>query len=192
MRPNPVLVDANVWVSRTLRDWIYLIYQENPGLFQACWTEDILAETLKAVRRRYPKLNGEQARWVRRGIVGTFPDGEIADFLVEDGDLSVDKFDGHVLAAARGGGVAYLVTDDGPLLSQPDEVKDQLEFEIMSADDFLVLVDDASPEAVRCATEKNIRYHLQKGPEVDLPLHLKLAQCHGFAERVRRRLLEIL
>lgn len=192
MRPNPVLVDANVWVSRTLRDWICLIYLENPGLFQACWTEDILAETLKAVRRMYPKLDGQQVRWVRHGIVGTFPHGEIADFVIEDGDLSVDEYDGHVLAAARGGGVAYLVTNDRPLLSQSDEVKDQFPFEIMAADDFLVLVDDASPEAVRGATERNLAHHLEKGPEVDLPLDLRGAGCQEFAERIRRRLQEVL
>ncbi|BDZ61537.1 hypothetical protein GCM10025873_13280 [Demequina sediminis] len=52
--PTRVLLDANVLMSRTLRDAIFLIQIESPGMFATCWTEDILAETLYHLRRRNP------------------------------------------------------------------------------------------------------------------------------------------
>lgn len=53
-----VLVDANVWVSRCLRDWVCALYVHSNAMFTVVWTEDILAETLHAVRRLYPNLEG--------------------------------------------------------------------------------------------------------------------------------------
>ena len=41
---NRVLLDANIWYSRTLTDWFFLIYldSERPP-FLILWSEDILA-----------------------------------------------------------------------------------------------------------------------------------------------------
>lgn len=41
-----VLVDANVLYSRTLRDWLALLYLESDSFFSVYWTEDILAEAM--------------------------------------------------------------------------------------------------------------------------------------------------
>jgi len=54
-----VLLDANVLVSRTLRDWVLLLQARAGGMFATCWTEDILAETIHAVRRRNPTWTAE-------------------------------------------------------------------------------------------------------------------------------------
>ena len=57
--PHGVFVDANVLYSRTLRDWLGLLYTlpEYP-LFQVYWSEDVLAETLYNLRRSHPEWPG--------------------------------------------------------------------------------------------------------------------------------------
>lgn len=54
-----MLVDANVLFSRTLRDWLFLLRNETEGgMFTVYATEDILAETLYRMRRKYPLAPG--------------------------------------------------------------------------------------------------------------------------------------
>ena len=56
-----VFVDANVWYSRTRRDWLGMLYTvpEVPA-FQVHWTEDVLAELLREVAEQM------QAYWFQR------------------------------------------------------------------------------------------------------------------------------
>lgn len=53
--PHGVLVDANVLYSKTLGDWLGLLYTipEIPP-FQVFWTEDVLAEAIYHLRRNHP------------------------------------------------------------------------------------------------------------------------------------------
>ncbi len=49
-----VLVDANVWYSRTLRDWIGMLYTTpDAPPFLVHWTEDIMAELLYHLRKEH-------------------------------------------------------------------------------------------------------------------------------------------
>lgn len=50
-----IFVDSNVWYSRTLRDWLGMLYvtPEAPP-FHVRWTEDVLAELLYHLRKQHP------------------------------------------------------------------------------------------------------------------------------------------
>lgn len=51
-----VLVDANVFYSRTVRDWLGLMYTTSEAEpFLVCWTEDIMAELLYHLRKGHPE-----------------------------------------------------------------------------------------------------------------------------------------
>ena len=60
-------------------------------------------------------------------------------------------------------------------------------YEVMSPDEFLVLVDDSSPQLV--ATEMAQYWFARRG-EADVPGQLRSAGCRRFAERVRRQLVQ--
>lgn len=78
-----VFVDANVWFSRTLRDWIGMLYttpDEPP--FEIRWTEDVLAEVLYHLRRKHPDWDGNRITGIRDRSAGTFEVGRVADFTV--------------------------------------------------------------------------------------------------------------
>ena len=57
--PFTVFVDANVWFSRTLRDWIGMLYTtpDTPS-FVVHWSEDVLAELIHHLRKRHPTWPG--------------------------------------------------------------------------------------------------------------------------------------
>ncbi len=55
-----VIYDANVLYPNTLRDLLIRIAQQ-PHLVQAKWTEDILDEMFRALRRKRPDITEEKA-----------------------------------------------------------------------------------------------------------------------------------
>jgi hypothetical protein len=181
-----VLVDANVWVSRTLRDWVCLLHIHGHGMFTALWTEDILAETLHAVRRLYPDLAGGKIAHVRESIVGTFPDGRVRDFEIDTGQPIPDPFDRHVHAAAIAGEVDLLITDNVEDLRPACPAdRDSLPYEVYTADEFFMLIADCQPSVVRDVIRDQIEYFLEQGIEPNLPAALRRAGTPRFAERVR-------
>lgn len=72
-----VLVDANIFFSRTLRDWVALCYLNSDGMFEVKWTEDIMAELVYRLRRKLPEASDPQIGGVRDQLVGSFPNGRI-------------------------------------------------------------------------------------------------------------------
>lgn len=74
-----VFVDANVFVSRTLRDWICLLRAEIPAMFQLHTTEDVLAEALYTLRRNRKDADGGETVHIRQAILESI-DEVLADF----------------------------------------------------------------------------------------------------------------
>lgn len=180
-----VLVDANVLVSRTLRDWLLLLQIEAPGMFATCWTEDILAETVHGIRRRNRHADGGAITQVADTLRATMSE-RIDGFAVESFPALNDSDDLHVHAAALAGGVNMLLTNDTDFLQLSREVLDELPYEVIDADSFLVLVDDSSPKAVDEVMHKQWTYWRSKDPASDLPQRLRDAGCPEFAERLWR------
>lgn len=185
-----VLLDANILYSRTLRDWIALLQIEAPGVFSVAWTEDIMVETLYHLRKKHPLWSEKQVGGMRRNLEKAFTGGQITGYQVDPAIKYPDVGDAHVHAAAVHGAVDIVVTANGKDFPATDD----LNYEIYPPDDFLVLVDDAAPKAVRAVTEQQLRHYHQRssGNEgVDLPLRLKNAKAPMFAARVREHLQHV-
>lgn len=182
-----VFVDANVWFSRTLRDWIGMLYTSpDSAPFEVRWTEDVLAEVLYHLRRKHPDWDGGRITGIRDRIARTFEVGRVDDFHVGDDYMGKDAFDAHVHAAAVACRADILLTTN-----VADFVWDENEspYEVLTPDEFLLLVDDSAPELVAEAAVQMCTYWVKRTGEANLPKELKDAGCPNFAERVRRHLL---
>ncbi len=185
--PHGVFVDANVLYSRTLRDWLGLLYTiPDVPPFQVFWTEDVLAETIYHLRRSHLDWSGGRLSAIRDRIAGTFEAGRVADFPIDAGWSGQDPNDAHVHSAARACQADILLTAD-----TGDFDDDSAPYSVYSPDDFFTLVDDSSPGLVREATASEGRYWLGRGREPHLPQSLRVAACPVFAERVRCHLLAL-
>ena len=183
-----VLVDANVLFSKTLRDWLFLLRNEtNASMFTVYATEDILAETIYNLRRKWPAAPGHTTSRVSE-LIREQLDDLVRDYEVDDSYPGSDKDDAHVHAAAVAAGAAVVLTDDSDFTKLAPEVADQLPYEIHTPDSFFTLIDDSSPLKVRAVTEQQLKHFLKRHDEVDLPARLKAAGCPNFAQRVRLHL----
>ena len=174
---HAVFVDSNVLYSRTLRDWLGLIYLEEPQPYAVFWTEDVVAEFLYHLRRDHPTWGGRRISSIRDHFCGTFENGRVADFDTTTLVLP-DPDDVHVHSAA--------VACDADILLTAN-VKDfpgDLPYDVMTADEFFVLVDDSAPMAVHGATKRQAAYWGRKPGGADLPRGLTAAGCPRFADRV--------
>lgn len=184
--PNKVVVDANVWFSRTLRDWV-LMLELHGGPYKTYWTEDILAEAAYHLRRKYPRWDGRKITDIRSKITATTEGGRIDDFTVDGTSPWKDPNDQHVHAAALACDAGYLLTDDNGF-ADPDVDLDALPYEVHRADDFLQLIDDSAPDVVRAVIAEQVAYAFRRYGETDLCTALRGARCPGLAERVRAHL----
>lgn len=177
-----VFVDANVWYSRTLRDWLGMLYTtpENAP-FVVFWTEDVLAELIYHLRREHPDWDGHRITTIRDRLAGTFEAGRLEDFAVDGTYAGRDPRDAHIHAAAVACGADVLVT-----CNAADFVWDEntSSYEVMHPDDFLLLVDDSNPGLVAEVVARMCDYWVRRNGEIDLPLGLRLAGCPQFAHRV--------
>lgn len=141
-----VFVDANVWFSRTLRDWLGMLYTTpDTAPFEIKWTEDVLAEVLYNLRRVHPDWDGGRITRVRDLIARTFEVGRVTDFTVGNHYKGGDALDASVHAAALACGADILLT-----MNVTDFRWDENEspYEVHAPDGFLMLVDDSAPELV--------------------------------------------
>lgn len=95
-----VIYDANVLYPNTLRDLLIRIAQQ-PHLVQAKWTEDILDEMFRALRRKRADITEEKAARLRGFMNEAVRDCLVTGYrpLIEALELP-DPDDRHVLAAA--------------------------------------------------------------------------------------------
>lgn len=182
-----VFVDANVWFSRTLRDWIGMLYTtpDNPP-FEVRWTEDVLAEVLYHLRRKHPDWDGSRITGIRDRLADTFEVRRVTDFAVGPDYKGRDVLDAHVHAAAIACEADILVTSN-----VADFVWDGNEspYDVLTPDEFLMLVDDAAPEFVAEVALRMCKHWLRLTGDAHLPQSLKDAGCPQFAGAVRQHLL---
>lgn len=109
-----VFVDANVLASRTCRDWLFLLREENDGMYQLHVTPDVLAETVRVMRRNNPRLPGgvvtDLLAKVERCV-----DEVVADFPPDVPFSGADAGDYHVHAAAVASRADLILTFDDPV-----------------------------------------------------------------------------
>lgn len=182
--PVSVFVDANVWFSRTLRDWLGLLYvlpDEPP--FVVHWSEDVLAELLYHLRRTHPSWPGDRISGIRDRLAGTFEAGRVDAYEIDSTYRGRDPGDAHVHAATVACGADVLLTFD-----VDDFVWDAntSAYEVMHPDAFLVTVEEVWPELVTAAVDEMMAHWIKRGLNADLPRRLNKTGCPQFADRVAR------
>ncbi|AIT61962.1 PIN domain-containing protein [Corynebacterium doosanense] len=183
MAYQSVLVDANIWVSRTLSDWMFAFYRAgDTPLFDIQWTEDILTEARYRLRKNNPAAPSRPLDFRFDHIRNALKYQRIQGYDILD-QGHPDEGDWHVVNAAIHGNSTYLVTDDKTFLGLPD--LDDFPFEVHTADSFFTLIADSSPERLRQAVEDQWNYYCEKRPgNFNLVKNLKNAQAPEFALRV--------
>lgn len=181
--PHAVFVDANVWYSRTARDWIGMLYT-TPDVppFAVFWTEDVMAEFLHGLRKAHPTWPGARTTQIRDRLASTFEAGRVDRFTVDGTYRGPDPHDAHVHAAALARRADILLTFDATGFVWDDNTSP---YEVMHPDDFFVLVDLSAPALVAEATRRMCAHWLARSGEADLPARLRAAGCPQFADRVR-------
>ncbi|VEG28358.1 PIN domain-containing protein [Actinomyces howellii] len=180
-----VLVDANVLFAKTTMDWLFLLRCDNPGMFQLCATEDILAEVLANMRKKHPTAPGHVTRH-RADLMRTFLDEILDDY---SGDLSFtgnDPDDYHVHAAAVTCRADLLLTQNDPadFTRNPDEEV----YEIIAPDEFFCLVAQSNPMCLRPIVERQLEYWQKRPRYLQLDDALTTAGCPAFGLRFREEL----
>jgi predicted nucleic acid-binding protein len=179
-----VFVDANVFCSRTLRDWTCLLRMQTDGMFQLHTSEDVLAEALHTLRRLRPERSGGAVTRLRAAILASI-DELVGEFDATIGYEGSDPDDRHVHAAAVACGAHVLLTEDRGL-----EAQTRAPYEVHRCDEFFTLVDDSAPWAVRDVVRRQVAYWAGR-PQAErrgLARALREAGCPTFAERVERHL----
>lgn len=179
-----VFVDSNAFVSRTTRDWLFLLRNEAEGMYQVHSSFDVLVEAVRAWRRIRPKDDGSAATRLFDHLKSNL------DELLDDFDGTIefdgaDPDDSHVHAAAVVAGAHILLTSHGRDFGDPD----MLPYEVQTPDEFFCLVDDGASHSVRAVTMQQVNYWQSRSTlaqEVpSLVDALVAAGCPKFAERVR-------
>ena len=180
-----MLVDANVWYSRTLRDWVCLLgVDPHSSLYTVLWTEDIMAETLANLRARHPKLEGGKVAHIREQIIEVFPDGQVRDY---DCTFPLrDVKDSHVHGAAVAGGADILLTSNIRDFVPPGGSEDALPYELYTPDDFLMLVDASDHSLVERTACLIDGHHRSKGVQYSTAERLRAAGAPQFARVVAK------
>ncbi len=139
------VLDACVLYPTVLRE--VLTGAAAAGLFAPVWSAPILAEWASAVRRRLGPGEEAVARAEIAALRAAFPAAEVT--VSEGAALAYglpDPHDGHVVAAARAGGAATIVTLN--LRDFPSRALAPLGLAAQHPDPFLVRLHDARPDAV--------------------------------------------
>ena len=135
-----VLLDTNILMSKTLRDWILLLTKESDYRFFAPYVSTrIMDEFGYHTRRKDPMIHDAKIEKWKQQIL-TSCKSLNAGFPVEPVAGFPDINDLHVHAAAQHGGMHALVTDDRKLLdyASTEEAQNIQNYETLSADDFLM------------------------------------------------------
>lgn len=146
------------------------------------WTEDILAEFIYRLRKKHPTWPGGHITAMRDRLAATFETGRVDDFTVGSCYRDPDPHDAHVHAAAVASRADFIITND-----RTGFIWDENEspYEVLTPDEFLLLVDADCPELVAKVSVEMTKYWLVRTGEADLPQRLRTAECPAFAERVR-------
>lgn len=132
LRPSQrVLVDANIFFSQTLTDWLFFLHTYLPESFTILCTEDILAEVRYHLRRRHPTASSKTIKTKISKIRMC-----IDDFVEFSGSSSgvPDIYDLHVHSAALDGHIDVLLTENVKDFPSPSK------YNVSTADDFFIKI----------------------------------------------------
>ncbi|QSE88120.1 hypothetical protein JWS13_05500 [Rhodococcus pseudokoreensis] len=109
------------------------------------------------------------------------PHGRIAGYRIDPDLAYTDDYDAHLHAAAIHGGVEYVVPNGRGFLAFAQAHDDDLDYEVYTADDFLMLVHRSSPAAVQEVLLEQIDYRRRRSGPLNLAAELESAGAPAFA-----------
>lgn len=134
-----MVYDANVLYPNALRDILIRVAQQ--GVFRARWTEQILDEAFRNIKKNRPDIDPTKLDRTRALMCSAVEDCLVSDYEDLIGGLTLpDLDDRHVLAAAIKAGAQVIVTDNRKHFPQGEVGK--YDIAIQGADDFLCDVID--------------------------------------------------
>lgn len=197
MEAQRVFLDANILYSRTLRDWLFMLRIETSGsMFTLATSEDALVEAQYSFRKKNPDSPGRTVTNIRKKTA------KFCDEIIEEYPGKVkgpfrDKYDLHIHSALIEAGSHILVTQDKGFLSLPEDRKDELPYEILSPDEFLILIDDSASQFVSSVTKQQSKFWIKNrsgtgnNNALELEAALRKSGCPKFAGRVRKHLQKL-
>ncbi len=174
-----VLVDANIFYSKTLTDWLFFLRRENPQTLTILCTDDILTEVKYHFRRAFPSASSEKIAHKTQLISHCID--EYVNFRGRSHGVP-DQDDLHVHAAALDGKAHVLLTlntKDFPAVSG---------YEVIHPDDFYRFIIALNPRCLQPIVAEQVAYMIRRGKSIRLHDYLRKAQCPAFAEVVRKEL----
>lgn len=140
--PFSALLDANVLVPNALRDTLLRVAEAD--FYRPLWSQDILAETRRAILRIRPNVDPHRLDAMFAGMNTFFSDALVTGYESLVAGMTNDEGDRHVLAAAVIGRADVIVTHN--LKDFPPPAVDPLKIEVLDPDHFLCLQYDLAPD----------------------------------------------
>lgn len=177
-----VFVDANIFYSKTLRDWLFFLRQENAGMFQIHTTEHVIAEVLANKLKKHPTAQGNLISSHVKQIRACL-DEIVEDFSGKAAFTGADIHDYHVHAAAIACRADIILTNNNP--KDITQTPDAEPYEIYTPDEFFTLVANSNPSGALKVTRGQFEYWRQKPGSIAIEMALRNAGCKNFAGMVR-------
>ncbi|MCL2541437.1 MAG: PIN domain-containing protein [Nocardioidaceae bacterium] len=155
MTISVVLADANILVSRTLRD--YFLYAADNGAIEIRWSQQVLAEMSRNLERKFglnraatTRLESLMNDYMEYALVTVDPE-DLATVI----DVPMDAKDRHVLAAALSAEADILLTEN--VKHFPRAWMAERHIELLSAADLLLRLAREFPSALHAAHLATVR-----------------------------------
>ena len=159
-----VVYDACVLYPMSVRDLLLRI--ANTGVVRARYSERILDECFRNIRKNLPHIPEPAIERTRRHMIDGVPDCLVSGYEDLESGLDLpDPDDRHVLAAAIRAGAQAIVTYN--LRDFPDHVLERYDIESKHPDEFVLDTIDLAPGAVvQCVTDQATSY---RRPPMSVP-----------------------
>jgi predicted nucleic acid-binding protein len=138
------VIDANVLWSAALRDT--LVRAALAGLYRPVWSEEILAEAERSLKRERPDLDPARLERTFQLLRAALPEACVDGYQTLTPTMRNDPKDRHVLAAAVYAGAETIVTFN--LRDFPPEACAPFNIEAQHPDEFLCHLWDLSRETM--------------------------------------------
>lgn len=145
-------IDANVFYSRTLRDWLFMLRIETKAnVFTLASSWDVISEAASRLRDKHPAARGqlvgqliEKCTMFIDDLVTDYPGGAV-DWIPDEGDW-------HVHHTAIACSARYLVAEDRGFTDTGSFYK------VLTCDEFFLLINQKDPGAVQRVTAQQAKF----------------------------------
>lgn len=188
---DKVVIDANILLSKTLRDWILRpCYGTGNAFYQVYLPQGVLDEFSYHWRKQHPQASDQARARIVKAISACCH--LVEGYDVHDVPGYPDPHDLHVHAAAVHIDADALITNDSRLLNfaQSEEGEEALSYETLTADDFLLQIATYLPAKVLAGLYlSEEEYQRKTGNPRSIPEQLKICGAPAFARYLQQNII---